>query len=566
MGSRSVATRQDLAAQADGWDPATVSQGSGRLLPWKCELGHRWNASPNNRSKGRGCPYCANKKVLAGFNDLATTHPELAAEAFGWDPTTLVAGSNKVVSWICGLGHHWKSSVINRQKGRGCGVCAGKQVVKGFNDLATRFPDIAAEAFGWDPTTVTAFSSFVRKWRCPSGHTYESPVLRRTGLYKSGCGICAGKRVAIGVNDLATTHPDIAAQADGWDPSTVVANSGFKRHWRCDKGHTWQAVISSRTRGLGCPYCANKKALAGFNDLASLRPEVAARATGWDPTTVTIGSKKKMTWLCTFGHTYLASVRDQTKRTPTGCPICQGDQVLVGFNDLATIHPRIAAEANGWDPTTVVAGSNERRPWRCSLGHEWNAVINLRKRANCPICSNKKVLVGYNDLATTHPELAAESHEWDPTTATYGSSRQVQWKCQFGHIWKSSIADRTRGNGCPTCSSGGYDPNAPAWFYLLEHDAWNLHQCGISNHIERRLQTHIRNGWTVLDVRGPLPGDRIRDLETHALRSIKKRGVRFADTLDLPRFDGWTESWPQGDMRIQTISDLLKIVYDDEGY
>jgi hypothetical protein len=32
---------------------------------------------------------------LQGFNDLATTHPELAKEAFGWDPTKVSRGSAK---------------------------------------------------------------------------------------------------------------------------------------------------------------------------------------------------------------------------------------------------------------------------------------------------------------------------------------------------------------------------------------------------------------------------------------------------------------------------------------
>ena len=50
---------------------------------WKCELGHEYEASPNGRaSRGRGCPYCKNQKVLVGYNDLNTIYPEIASE---WD-------------------------------------------------------------------------------------------------------------------------------------------------------------------------------------------------------------------------------------------------------------------------------------------------------------------------------------------------------------------------------------------------------------------------------------------------------------------------------------------------
>jgi len=45
-----------------------------------------------------GCPFCANRKVLAGFNSIADTHPTLAAEFdeelnSGIEPTALMAGT-----------------------------------------------------------------------------------------------------------------------------------------------------------------------------------------------------------------------------------------------------------------------------------------------------------------------------------------------------------------------------------------------------------------------------------------------------------------------------------------
>ncbi|MFR8347583.1 MAG: zinc-ribbon domain-containing protein, partial [Mediterraneibacter gnavus] len=47
--------------------------------------------------------------------------------------------------------------------------------------------------------------------------------------------------------------------------------------WRCKKGHEWEAVVKSRTiNKTGCPYCSHNKVLAGFNDLATLLPDIAA--------------------------------------------------------------------------------------------------------------------------------------------------------------------------------------------------------------------------------------------------------------------------------------------------
>jgi len=68
---------------------------------------------------------------------LAETHPELASQAIGWDPTTLRPGSNRALQWKCSQGHIWKTMVNARTQGRGCAVCTNRKVVSGFNDLPT---------------------------------------------------------------------------------------------------------------------------------------------------------------------------------------------------------------------------------------------------------------------------------------------------------------------------------------------------------------------------------------------------------------------------------------------
>lgn len=46
----------------------------------KCNVCNgEWYATPANILKGRGCPYCAGKKILNGVNDLWTTNPEITS-------------------------------------------------------------------------------------------------------------------------------------------------------------------------------------------------------------------------------------------------------------------------------------------------------------------------------------------------------------------------------------------------------------------------------------------------------------------------------------------------------
>lgn len=61
-----------------------------------------------------------------------------------------------------------------------------------------------------------------------------------------------------------------------------------------------------------------------------------------------------------------------------------------------------------------------------------------------------------NSLAVVHPEIADEWSEKNlpltPDTVTYGSNRQVWWKCGFGHSWRGKISERAiEGKGCREC-------------------------------------------------------------------------------------------------------------------
>lgn len=111
-------------------------------------------------------------------------------------------------------------------------------------------------------------------------------------------------------------------------PDTLRPNSHRVVWWRCEKGHSWQAIIASRTRlGCGCPYCAGRRVLKGFNDLATRFPRLALQ---WDaelnkgltPSEVTPGSSLRVWWRCGAGHVWRAAVYSRTGPKKCGCPIC----------------------------------------------------------------------------------------------------------------------------------------------------------------------------------------------------------------------------------------------------
>lgn len=45
----------------------------------------------------------------------------------------------------------------------------------------------------------------------------------------------------------------------GLNPNLLTYGSAKKVWWICDKGHEWQARISSRVNGTGCPICYKER-------------------------------------------------------------------------------------------------------------------------------------------------------------------------------------------------------------------------------------------------------------------------------------------------------------------
>ena len=340
----------------------------------------------------------------------------------------------------------------------------------GRDDLLSEW-DAAANA-PLTPADVSYGSKTKVWWTCARGHHWQASVQKRTTT-GTGCPICSGRQVLAGFNDLATTQPALARQ---WHPTKngerrptdFTAASHAKVWWRCERGHAWQAEIKSRVKGAGCPICAGKQVLPGENDLATCDPALAAE---WHPTKngaltprdVTSGSSRKVWWRCAHGHEWQATVA--SRHRGNGCPVCSGRQVLAGFNDLASQFPQIAGEWHpekngGLTPQQVTPAANRKVWWRCPLGHDYQATVasRTRRHAGCPYCSGRKVLPGFNDLASRYPALAREwkqllNGELTPQDVTPASHKKVWWQCPAGHVWQARIYSRTHGgSGCPVCA------------------------------------------------------------------------------------------------------------------
>lgn len=182
--------------------PESFTAKSHKKIWWKCSNGHEWQATLASRSSGRGCPYCSNRSVLKGYNDLQTVNPSLAQE---WNyakndeltPMDVTSGCDRKVWWKCSNGHEWQARIDHRSRRSDCPYCAGQKVLEGYNDLQTVNPMLAME---WD---------------------YE--------------------------------------KNNGLTPAEVMPNSHKSVYWKCTQGHEYQMAVKDRNRGRICPECSRQK-------------------------------------------------------------------------------------------------------------------------------------------------------------------------------------------------------------------------------------------------------------------------------------------------------------------
>lgn len=543
--------------------PSNVRPMSNKKVWWLGKCGHEWEAVIASRvtSKSSGCPYCANKRVLRGFNDLATTNPEVVAE---WDftkndisPYEITRGSSKKAWWICSRGHSYESPIAGRtsSRKRGCPYCANQKLLIGFNDLETRSPKLASE---WNtekngcvlPNSILAGGHKKVWWRCDQGHEWQDAIITRLS-FNLGCPFCSGRYAVIGETDLETSKPLLASE---WDdekngeltPQMVKAGSHKAVWWRCKVcGNSWKAFVSDRSRGNGCPTCnfANRTSEqeqilyyylhAVFPDaINSFRPKWIGASSEID---IYIPSLKIGVEYdgCRWHRDIQKDIRKDAlvdgkgitlfRLREVGCPILLSTsiciEVKISNNDksymlpairelinlintkydlsivipdfdlkrdrtrilasyegnkkgksLAIMSPSIAAEwnydkNNGLIPDNMANQSNKKVWWRCGqCGYEWESTINNRIKRGCPACSNKVVWVGHNDISTTYPEMLAiwnyeKNGDKMPEAFTPGAEVEVWWKCKCcGYEWKAmiyhikrSLDKNVKEVSCPAC-------------------------------------------------------------------------------------------------------------------
>ena len=475
--------------------PDKISTGSNRKVWWKCSKGHSWQDTVVRRTHGKKCPYCTNKRVLAGYNDLGTLYPQIAIE---WnykenndvDINNVVPGSAKKVSWKCSsCGHVWIAAVRSRtQRNSGCPVCAKKRAVQKRHELFLEQNGSLCDPKlleSWDyekndplrPEQVTAYSNESVWWKCKTcGHSWKAKISNRS--HGRGCPACSNRTLIKGVNDLATCNPALAAE---WDyekngdvtPSDVFSKSGKSYFWICPNGHSYPATVLHRAEGTNCPLCNSGRQTsfaeqAVFYYVKKIFPDAENRYkdifdNGMELDIFIPSTRLAIEYDGVFWHKAEKEERDKLKydicrknnihliRIRESNASCSGlaDEVI-HIDDLDKsknleimiryLLDRIDPQSNMWMRKKAVFHSNV------------SVDIN---RDNHEI--RRYMTVIKDSLEDRYPELAAQWHPdkngtLKPNVFKCGSDYKAWWLCPVcGNEWQTSIGHRVSGTGCPVC-------------------------------------------------------------------------------------------------------------------
>lgn len=357
-----------------GIDKDALAVKSNKKVWWKCRIdgSHFWQTSVNDRSRGNSCPKCRADIIVNGINDFSTLHPKLYAEIHpdmnslnSVDLKVLASSSNQKLWWRCvkDVSHYWRASIVSRVAGSGCSMCSGHYIVHGVNDLSVSNPALYAqihrtlnETHGIDTMKLSSFTAKKIWWQCQkdSKHYWYASV-HHTARDR-GCSMCSGKFVVHGINDLSVNYPALYKQLHPslntrMNVNTISPGCNQRVWWIDSHGHTWRATPGARVHGSGCPYCANKAVLSGWNDLQTTNPLLAqewnyVKNASLTPQELTRGSSKSVWWICPAKHEWKATVANRDRGN--GCPDCctiQTSKIQQAFHkELAKLIPDLQCD------------------------------------------------------------------------------------------------------------------------------------------------------------------------------------------------------------------------------
>lgn len=254
-------------------------------LKWKCSKGHTWKAKPNNIKNGRWCPECSiNKMKKYSIVDMQN----LAKLKEGKCISKVYKNNITEMKWECKEGHQWYAIPDQIRRGNWCPTCAGVKplTIQDMHKLARKNKGKCLSKEYKNANTHL-------DWECSEGHQWKA--MPRTIKSGSWCKKCYW---GISIEDAKK----LAKKMNGKCLSKTYKNTFTKLHWKCNKGHEWEATYTSIRTGHWCPHCSNKK-IRTIQDCH----DIAKKHGGKCLSKQYLTAKTPMRWQCKRGHRWVVA-------------------------------------------------------------------------------------------------------------------------------------------------------------------------------------------------------------------------------------------------------------------
>jgi len=464
--------------------PNEISPSSGYKAHWKCQFGHKWQATISNRTyHSSNCPNCnpqSSKLEIYLFCELKhiISNVEWRKKIDGVECDIFI---EKLKIGIEIDGQFWHKNKLSKDKLKNTFFKNKKiHLIRVRED---GLPEIDGETVIYDKKNT--FQHITNKVLLKlNSHKYNNAINKYlvSGKQenKEEYDLILTRLPAPAKNkSLLFTHPKVAKEWDyiqnnPFTPEQFTYGAAQKFFWKCIENHVWEATIKNRTlQQSGCPECysvnASDIARVGKNNKTKTLQEVNPpylkifnkEKNRLLPSEIAIKSGMQINWKCENGHEFKKTPAQMYKNSE--CSKC---------HTLKFKSPEIANEwnykrNNNLKPEDLPNGSGTKVWWICHNGHEWKtAIVNRTKfqKNKCPKCFNDNrskilnlsMIKKYGSLKEVNPDFLIE---WDyeknkhltPKDISYNSNKKVWWVCNVGHSYLQSPNQKNIKVNCPIC-------------------------------------------------------------------------------------------------------------------
>lgn len=458
------------------------------FINWDCHMCHyKWVTSSNGRTakdsnknyRLRTCPVCAGVRRTANY--YIEHYPEVFAdynEEENGKPFSAIDDTEikDLFWWNCRNEDCLETYQATIQQkistrnsfSKGCLYCAGKKVLR-EKSFAALHPDMIEEYDSrnlLDPFEVTEHSTRTVSWVCRNNpeHTWQANFYERASGYKR-CPVCDPRpKYKVMLYEMYPEFEKYYSKENRRSFKSYALQSNEKPLWTCDNGHTYpNSIYRISQRGFFyCPLCEGSIVVAEINSVTAKRKDIVDQ---WSckndflPEEVYYNTTSPVLWECTTcSGTYAFPVSDKREGN-VSCPYCNGRRVLSGFNEIPSWLITEYSLKNEVPISEYPVNSVHKVLWTCPTCHG-DYLYRICDREigddSCPYCRHKKILVGFNSLADTDPDLAKEWSSGNsdlPSEYMKSSTHRALWTCPTCHgNYFYRICDRELDDdSCPYC-------------------------------------------------------------------------------------------------------------------